>query len=178
MKARPLYQSLVLFGICAVVCLWLGFRWLSAVVVAGWFITGLLIFTLIEYGLHRYVFHLKTSTSFRTKIQFAVHGNHHAHPRQLTQVMMKPILALLIITVLVPLFYGLLGVRMLAFLPGFLLGYSLYLALHFVIHAYRPPKNFLRQLWVNHHVHHRTDTVNFGVSSPLWDFIFRTNHST
>ena len=176
MNGRPLYLSLAFFGFCQVGCLWLAFRWLPFGTIVGWFTGGLMVFTLVEYLLHRYFFHIKTTSSFRTKIQFAVHGNHHAHPREMTQMMMKPTLALVIVVGLTIVLYSLLDLRMLAFMPGFLGGYGLYLFLHFAIHAYRPPKNFMRQLWVNHHVHHRTEKTNFGVSSPLWDIIFQTKH--
>ena len=62
-----------------------------------------------------------------------------------------------------------------AFLPGFLVGYASYLFVHYIVHAYAPPKNFFKALWVNHSIHHYKDnTVVFGVSSPLWDYVFRT----
>jgi sterol desaturase/sphingolipid hydroxylase (fatty acid hydroxylase superfamily) len=44
-----------------------------------------------------------------------------------------------------------------------------------MVHAYAPPKNFLKALWVNHSVHHYKDgEIVFGVSSPLWDYIYGT----
>ena len=69
----------------------------------------------------------------------------------------------------------LLGDFAFAFLPGFLVGYSLYLSIHYMVHAFQPPKSFLRHLWVNHSVHHyKNGEVVFGVSSPLWDYVYRT----
>jgi sterol desaturase/sphingolipid hydroxylase (fatty acid hydroxylase superfamily) len=62
-----------------------------------------------------------------------------------------------------------------AFLPGFLVGYASYLAVHYMVHAYQPPRNFMKMLWVNHGIHHYKDgEIIFGVSSPLWDYIFGT----
>ena len=62
-----------------------------------------------------------------------------------------------------------------AFLPGFIVGYASYLSVHYMVHAYPPPKNFFKALWVNHGVHHYKDgEVVFGVSSPLWDYIYGT----
>jgi sterol desaturase/sphingolipid hydroxylase (fatty acid hydroxylase superfamily) len=44
-----------------------------------------------------------------------------------------------------------------------------------MVHAYPAPKNFFKVLWINHAVHHYKDgEVVFGVSSPLWDYIFGT----
>ncbi|MDE0470592.1 MAG: sterol desaturase family protein, partial [Ekhidna sp.] len=61
------------------------------------------------------------------------------------------------------------------FLPGFLIGYASYLWVHYMVHAFQPPKNFWRTLWVHHGIHHYKQPHRaFGVSSPLWDLIFRT----
>jgi sterol desaturase/sphingolipid hydroxylase (fatty acid hydroxylase superfamily) len=43
------------------------------------------------------------------------------------------------------------------------------------VHAYPPPGNFFKALWINHSVHHYKDgEAVFGVSSPLWDYIYGT----
>jgi sterol desaturase/sphingolipid hydroxylase (fatty acid hydroxylase superfamily) len=61
------------------------------------------------------------------------------------------------------------------FLPGFLIGYAGYLSVHFIVHAYQPPKNFLKALWVNHAIHHyKNPDSAFGVTTPLWDYILGT----
>ena len=44
-----------------------------------------------------------------------------------------------------------------------------------MIHVYQPPKNFFKTLWVNHGIHHyKNADVVFGVSSPLWDYVYGT----
>lgn len=61
------------------------------------------------------------------------------------------------------------------FTPGFLIGYAGYLSVHYIVHAYPPPKNSFKVLWVNHSIHHYKDPdIAFGVSSPLWDVVFST----
>jgi sterol desaturase/sphingolipid hydroxylase (fatty acid hydroxylase superfamily) len=58
---------------------------------------------------------------------------------------------------------------------GFLVGYAGYLGVHYVVHVYNPPKNFLKVLWVHHAIHHYKDPDSaFGVSSPLWDYLLGT----
>jgi len=85
------------------------------------------------------------------------------------------LLSITIATVLLLLFRVVMGDLAFAFLPGFLVGYALYLAIHYMVHAFQPPKNFLRLLWINHGVHHYKDgEIVFGVSSPLWDYIYGT----
>ncbi|GJM30759.1 MAG: hypothetical protein DHS20C17_33940 [Cyclobacteriaceae bacterium] len=147
----------------------------NALTQIGAFTIGLLLFTLIEYLVHRYVFHMITNTKLREKIQYAFHGVHHEFPKDTSRLAMPPVVSVVIVTIL---FFSLrmaMGDHIFGFLPGFVTGYSLYLIVHYVVHAYQPPKNFLRILWVNHGIHHYKDHERaFGVSSPLWDYIFMT----
>ncbi|MBT1705095.1 sterol desaturase family protein [Chryseosolibacter indicus] len=139
------------------------------------FFAGMLTFTLVEYLAHRYVFHMGTYTKWRAKFQYTVHGVHHEFPKDKERLAMPPLLSVTIATILLLLFRLVLGDVAFAFLPGFLVGYALYLSVHYIVHVYQPPKNFLKALWVNHAVHHYKDgEVVFGVSSPLWDYIFGT----
>lgn len=148
---------------------------LSPWVSGGMFILGALVFSWLEYNVHRYVFHMKTYTAIREKIQYAIHGIHHEFPKDKDRLAMPPLLSVTIATVLLLVLKVLLGDLVFSFLPGFLVGYAAYLSIHYMVHAYQPPKNFLRKLWVNHSIHHYKDgEVIFGVSSPLWDYIYGT----
>ena len=148
---------------------------LSAGTTIGMFILGFLSFTLVEYLVHRYVYHLSTHTEWRRKFQYNAHGVHHEFPKDKDRLAMPPLLSITVATILLLLFRLVMGDFAFAFLPGFLVGYAYYLSVHYVVHIYQPPKNFLRALWVNHSVHHYKDgDVVFGVSSPLWDYVFGT----
>lgn len=148
---------------------------LSIYVSIGMFFLGLLTFTWVEYMVHRHVFHMKTYTAVRAKLQYTMHGVHHEFPKDKDRLAMPPLLSVTISTILLLLLKLVLGEFVFAFLPGFLVGYAAYLAIHYMVHAYQPPKNFLKALWVNHSVHHYKDgEVVFGVSSPLWDYIYGT----
>lgn len=148
---------------------------LSGGTIAGVFAIGLLLFTLIEYLVHRYLFHMVTDTKLKEKIQYLAHGVHHDFPRDKTRLAMPPVISVLIVMVLFFTFRLLLGDLVFAFLPGFITGYSAYLGVHYMVHAYQPPKNAFKVLWINHGIHHYKDPERaFGVSSPLWDYIFRT----
>jgi sterol desaturase/sphingolipid hydroxylase (fatty acid hydroxylase superfamily) len=143
--------------------------------ITGLFITGLAVFTLFEYVLHRYLYHLEPKTEARAKIQYTFHGIHHEFPKDKTRLAMPPALAIFVAAFFFGLFFLLMGEAAYAFYPGFLVGYSGYLAVHFIVHAYAPPKNFFKWLWINHSVHHyKNHDSNYGVSSPLWDYIFGT----
>ncbi|MGK7389544.1 MAG: sterol desaturase family protein [Candidatus Cyclobacteriaceae bacterium M2_1C_046] len=139
------------------------------------FFTGLLLFTLVEYLAHRYLFHMETYTELRKKIQYSLHGIHHDYPKDKDRLAMPPVMSITIATLLLFILKWLIGDFVFAFLPGFLVGYAGYLFVHYIVHAYQPPKNAFRALWINHGIHHYKDPERaFGVSSPLWDYIFRT----
>lgn len=139
------------------------------------FFIGLLVFTLVEYLMHRYLFHMATYTKLREKIQYNFHGVHHDFPRDKDRLAMPPLVSLTIATLLLFIFRLVMGDFVFGFLPGFLIGYAGYLFVHYIVHAYQPPKNIFKTLWVHHGIHHYKDPERaFGVSSPLWDYIFRT----
>jgi sterol desaturase/sphingolipid hydroxylase (fatty acid hydroxylase superfamily) len=148
---------------------------LPGLLTVGLFFAGFLIFTLVEYLVHRYVFHMKTYTKLRKQIQYHAHGVHHDYPKDKDRLAMPPVLSILISTLLLFLLRLVMGDYVFAFLPGFLIGYASYLFVHYIVHAYPPPKNVFKILWVHHGIHHykRQDKA-FGVSSPLWDVIFQT----
>lgn len=145
--------------------------WLTAAM----FMLGALAFTWVEYITHRYVFHMGTYTKLREKIQYTVHGVHHEFPKDKERLAMPPLLSITLATLLLLLFRLIMGDLAFSFLPGFLSGYALYLSVHYMVHVYQPPKNFLKVLWINHSVHHyKHGEYVFGVSSPLWDYIYGT----
>jgi sterol desaturase/sphingolipid hydroxylase (fatty acid hydroxylase superfamily) len=148
---------------------------LSPLTTAAMFVIGVIVFTWVEYMVHRYVFHMKTYTALRTKLQYTLHGVHHEYPKDKDRLAMPPLLSITIATLLLLILKVLIGDFVFAFLPGFLVGYAAYLGVHYMVHAYPPPKNFFRALWVNHSIHHYKDgEVVFGVSSPLWDYVYGT----
>lgn len=147
----------------------------SALLTTGLFFTGWLVFTLVEYLMHRYVFHMKTDTKLKAKIQYHAHGVHHEFPKDKDRLAMPPIMSVTLATILLFVFKLFMGDFVFSFLPGFLVGYAMYLFVHYIVHAYPPPKNIFKAVWVNHSIHHYKDQkIVFGVSSPLWDYVFRT----
>jgi sterol desaturase/sphingolipid hydroxylase (fatty acid hydroxylase superfamily) len=141
----------------------------------AFFVLGLLAFTLVEYLMHKHFFHMEPDTPLKDKLQYNVHGVHHDYPRDKDRLAMPPFVSAAYAAILYLVFTLLMGDFALYFLPGFLLGYSGYLGVHYVVHVYNPPKNFLKVLWVNHAIHHyKNPDSAFGVSSPLWDYLLGT----
>ncbi|MEY3565413.1 MAG: hypothetical protein RJA23_1583 [Bacteroidota bacterium] len=138
-------------------------------------VLGLLAFTFVEYMMHKYFFHMEPDTPLKDKLQYNVHGVHHDYPKDKDRLAMPPFVSAAYAAILYLVFNLLMGDFALYFLPGFLLGYSGYLGVHYVVHVYNPPKNFLKVLWVNHAIHHyKNPDSAFGVSSPLWDYLLGT----
>jgi sterol desaturase/sphingolipid hydroxylase (fatty acid hydroxylase superfamily) len=139
------------------------------------FFSGMITWTLVEYILHRWVFHMVAESEQAQKIVYIMHGNHHHFPRDKERLFMPPVPSLIIASTLFLLFYLIMGWNVAMFFPGFLLGYLLYGTMHYAIHAWNPPTKWLKPLWRNHHLHHyKNESMGFGVSTTLWDHVFGT----
>lgn len=139
------------------------------------FFLGIFAFTWVEYNMHRYLFHMGTYSRLREKLQYMIHGIHHEFPKDKDRLAMPPLLSVTIATILLLVLRVVMGDLAFSFLPGFLVGYALYLAIHYMVHAFQPPKNFMKSLWVNHSVHHyKNGNYVYGVTSPFWDYVYGT----
>lgn len=142
---------------------------------AIFFIIGFFSWTLGEYLIHRYVFHMSEDKRWKRWITYTFHGIHHEYPKDKDRIVMPPAGALLISSIIFGACWLLMQQYAFSFVPGFLVGYILYAFVHYAIHAYQPPKNFLRWLWIYHSIHHyKLPDKYFGVSSPIWDYVFNT----
>lgn len=138
------------------------------------FLSGVLFWSFFEYLMHRYLFHMIVESERAKKIVYTMHGVHHEYPRDKERLFMPPVPSLIVSSTIFGIMYLLMGWSALAFFPGFVFGYMLYGSMHYAIHAFAPPK-FMKALWRNHHLHHyKTPEKGFGVSSVLWDIVFRT----
>lgn len=153
----------------------LGAGRLGAVALA-WAAAGYVFWTLLEYWLHRVVFHWEPEDGLGARLHWIIHGVHHDHPNDPMRLVMPP-------SVSVPLallFYGgfllVLGAdRAMAFGSGFLAGYLVYDMTHYYLHHRVPGSRLGRRLREHHMRHHFQDhTRGFGVSSPVWDRVFGT----
>lgn len=138
------------------------------------YLTGIFMWTLAEYLLHRYVFHWIEDSAFQQKFHHLVHGFHHEHPVDDDYLFMPPIPGYLLATIFTGLFYLVLGEWAFVFSAGFINGYIFYSTLHYSTHKYKAPK-YLKTLWRHHSLHHyRYSDKAFGVSTRLWDYLFGT----
>jgi len=139
------------------------------------FIAGMLFFTLAEYLIHRFVFHFHATNEKQVELQYSMHGVHHEFPKDKDRLVMPPVISMLLAVVFFFLFQFIFSEQGLMFFAGFSSGYSTYLIIHYAVHKFHPPKNFLRFWWKHHSLHHYHSTeAFFSVSFPLWDLLFGT----
>jgi sterol desaturase/sphingolipid hydroxylase (fatty acid hydroxylase superfamily) len=138
------------------------------------YIAGIFSWTLMEYILHRYVFHIDEYFPGMKRLHYMLHGIHHEHPRDHERLFMPPVPGTIIAAILLGFWYLFLGKYAFAFMAGMSNGYLLYSYIHYSVHT-KPVFYPLRSLWKHHALHHfKYQDKAFGVSSPLWDIIFKT----
>ena len=148
---------------------------LSILTVAGLFLIGALIWTLLEYIIHRYAFHYEPRTRFGKQLHFIMHGVHHDYPNDAKRLVMPPAVSIPLAVAFYALFFGTLGRFAPAVSAGFGFGYVCYDTIHYAIHHFPMKRGIWRWLKQYHLRHHyNDDEAGFGVSSPLWDYVFRT----
>jgi len=145
------------------------------------FLLGLFLWTLAEYLLHRFLFHHHAKSEQGKKIFFLFHGVHHAQPQCKTRLVMPPVVSIPLALVFYGLFHLVFGTLLGGsywvgpLFSGFILGYLAYDLTHYATHHW-PMRNGIWKWLKRHHMrhHYKTPGLRFGVSSPLWDYVFGT----
>lgn len=137
---------------------------------------GLAAWTLTEYLMHRWVFHFQPRSDWGRWLYFMIHGVHHDYPNDSRRLVMPPLVSLPLAALFFGLFWAALPpAHAPPFFAAFILGYLGYDTAHFAIHHFAMRAPLLRFLKRHHLRHHFvTGDRNFGVSSPVWDYFFRT----
>ena len=168
---------LVIFTVISAVLIYYGIfeKGFTTPVMIALFFAGVFVFTLVEYIMHRYLYHVEARTPSMENISYTMHGIHHDYPKDKQRLAMPPVLALIIATFFFVLYRTLMGDYVFGFLAGFLMGYTGYLCVHYSVHIFRVPKNAFKILWHHHAIHHYSQPDRaYGVSSPFWDYVFGT----
>lgn len=128
---------------------------------------GVAAWTLVEYFVHRFVYH-------HAPVFSALHDLHHQSPGAFIGVPSFISSGFLIAVCYFP-------VRMFdavaasGFTSGMLLGYAAYMFIHHATHHFAiQPGDWLYPSRVRHMAHHYHDDANFGVSTGFWDRVFGT----
>ncbi|CAN5722434.1 hypothetical protein BH09MYX1_BH09MYX1_52920 [soil metagenome] len=139
-------------------------------------LAGLLFWSLAEYVLHRYVFHFQRDAAWTKRLHFFLHGVHHDFPNDGDRLVMPLGASIPMAFLFYGIFYALGGLRFGEPLYiGFAIGYLVYDGTHYALHHFKQTSGWGKWLKRHHMLHHHGDHKGgFGVSSPLWDFVFRT----
>jgi sterol desaturase/sphingolipid hydroxylase (fatty acid hydroxylase superfamily) len=139
-------------------------------------VAGVAVWTLSEYLLHRFLFHFNASSRIGKYLVFMFHGVHHDAPRDKSRLVMPPAGAVIVMFFLWQLFGLVVPEPWLEpFLAFFIVGYLCYDYIHYGTHHFpmrHPVLHFLKVYHLQHH--HGSKGLRYGVSSPLWDHVFRT----
>lgn len=156
---------------------WMLWQWGgSLIALLGLFAGGLFVWTFTEYVLHRFLFHWVPPGKWGERLHFVWHGVHHDYPNDRLRLVMPPSVSIPLALLFFAGFKSLLGAQQVyPFFAGFLLGYLCYDMMHYAMHHLR----WNNPLWMRikqHHMwhHYQENERGFGVSNPLWDYVFNT----
>ena len=158
---------------------------------------GALVWSLLEYVIHRFLFHppqwvedetravtaslhpgqavIPALPSWRHKFYFLVHGVHHDYPNDSGRLVMPPSVSIPLAVTFYFLFQWVIGPLTPAAFAGLVGGYLAYDTTHYFTHHSAGKTALGRYQKKRHFRHHYYDsTRNFGVSSPLWDLLWGT----
>lgn len=176
-RVHPLVPALIYVPVIAIM------EWLaidrgnySALGLIALTLGGVAIWTLTEYWLHRLLFHWQPKIRGGDRFHFMIHGVHHDHPNDKLRLVMPPGASIPLAILFFGLFVLIFGTPLAYPLyAGLLVGYLVYDYTHYYLHHFVPKSKLGKRLREQHMRHHFQDhRYGFGVSSPIWDVVFRT----
>src|SRR5438132_937728 len=84
------------------------------------FVCGALFWSLFEYFMHRFLFHMIVESPRARKFVYTMHGVHHEYPRDQERLFMPPVPSLVVASIIFIIMHAIMGWNVLAFFPGFL----------------------------------------------------------
>jgi len=137
---------------------------------------ALLAWTLTEYLAHRFIFHFEGRNHVTRFLVFLFHGVHHEAPQDKTRLVMPPAGGVLLMSLFWLFYRELIPAPWIEpFFAFFIFSYLGYDYIHYATHHFRmrnPIGAFLKRYHMEHHF--KDSHAHFGVSSPLWDYVFQT----
>jgi len=145
------------------------------------FLSGIFLWTISEYLLHRFLFHMPAKGPRAERIIFLFHGVHHAQPQMKTRLVMPPVVSIPLAALFYGLFYLVFAILLnnpywvAPLFSGFIIGYLIYDLTHYATHHFPMRRGYFKYIKRYHMQHHyKTPDARFGVSSPVWDWVFGT----
>ena len=139
---------------------------------AAAFAGGITLWTFAEYALHNWYGHVARGRNHFSR----EHLRHHSTPGYFAPTRQKLAAAVPVWTLVITLSVLTMGwAPGLCFGAGFLGMYITYEVLHYRAHAAAPRTRYGRWLRRHHfHHHYKNPKANHGVTSSIWDLVFRT----
>ncbi|MFP4369733.1 MAG: sterol desaturase family protein [Candidatus Kapaibacterium sp.] len=143
------------------------------------FLAGIVVWSIVEYLLHRFLFHYHPKSEWAKKVHWTFHGVHHDYPQDSKRLVMPPAVSIPLALLFYLLFNALFGTAYnMPFFAGFLTGYVAYDTIHYAIHHFAFKNKIMLALKQHHMKHHYVEPdEGFGVSLPLWDHVFGTTYT-
>ena len=173
----PFWVVPLVFG-PAVVGLWLlsGTLGIGVWATVALTVGGFVWWTLLEYWLHRTLFHWEPPGKLGERFHFILHGVHHQWPNDRLRLVFPVVLSLGLFAMFGALHLLALGRFGVAFHAGLTIGYITYDMTHYYLHHGRAQSGRMRRLRQHHILHHfkKGHDGKFGVSTTVWDRVFGT----
>lgn len=140
------------------------------------YLSGIFSWSILEYFLHRFVFHFEPRSETGKKLSFIMHGIHHAYPNDSKRLVMPPSISIPLGIIFYFITYYSFGSQyQSSFYAGLVTGYLCYDMMHYAVHHSAIKNKLFLKIKTNHMKHHyQAPGKGYGVSQPLWDYVFRT----
>lgn len=139
---------------------------------------GVLIWTLIEYGMHRLLFHIDyrlPDKPFFLMLHFLLHGIHHYLPMDRLRLVMPPVLFTALQSPFTSLAHKLFPPSVAnGIIAGAFAMYIAYDTMHYALHHTKLPQYMIEQKKYHLAHHYKNFELGFGITSKLWDYVFNT----
>ncbi|KAI8141359.1 hypothetical protein BJV82DRAFT_645327 [Fennellomyces sp. T-0311] len=143
------------------------------------FAGGVFFWSLLEYLLHRFVFHLDEwlpDHPIALLFHFTLHGIHHHMPMDRLRLVMPPALTVIIGGPVIQLVHSLFKTTTAhAVVAGAFFGYVSYDLIHYYLHHAQVIRIHFREMKRYHLAHHyKNYDGGYGITSKIWDYVFNT----
>jgi len=177
-----LYPLTIFYTTYALILLVVGLRSEHPLIALAVFLSGIPVWTLVEYLFHRYVLHGRFPKHDSVIGRFLhdrldpLHWEHHARPHDGMHIsgVLKDIIPLFIVAAPVSFLFPLYTAPML--LAGVVQCYVIEEWVHHSVHFYNFKNPYFRYIKAFHRYHHTKPgmELGFGLTSGIWDVVFRT----
>jgi len=177
------FRSFWIFPILSAVLLWStapeNHEGLGSQLFWSWAV-GLLLWTIIEYFFHRVLLHVRLNNPTLQGLLNGQHTAHHTAPRDPSKILVKPLFGVLISAAIYGFLFWITGsaFRSAGVITGIWTGFLYYELVHYRVHMSLTHSSLLQWQRRAHFYHHFSNSSEcFGVTTPLWDYVFGTARS-